>query len=148
MMQTPQQFPMHLVEDFAFDGFEGAPSSCGVLVLRSLGAATAVIVELPGNPGSSISHSLESIATRLYRERLMGEVPAWCVRWYAFFPGSPGRPEMYHRIKFDWHPGAEPDGGLKRARWEALRAREALLLIRDLNSEGLTRQPVQGRFRK
>src|SRR5438046_512334 len=108
--------PPTLLEPFEFDGLDGARSLCGVLLLRSLDTATVVLSELPDNPGSSISHSLESIATCLYGGRMIGEISAWCVRWYTYFPGSGGRPEALHRVRFDWHPGAVPDGGFKRAR--------------------------------
>ncbi len=135
MKPTRIAFPVEL-QPFEFEGGEGIPSACNVLIVRTLETATVVLSEMPDHPGSSLANNFERAATRLYIERLH-DLPAWRIRWYTHSPARSGQLETVHAVTLEWLNSASSDGGFcfRGMHWRALHTGEVLVLLQDLDND-------------
>ena len=98
------------MERFAFEGYPGVDSACGLAIQpQADGTLFVILSELPDNPGTSVTNACEYIAAELLETR--DEIKsAAAVRWFEHTPQQlerrpvSRRPETFDEITFG--PGA------------------------------------------
>jgi hypothetical protein len=104
---------------FAYCGFHGCPSVCGLDIQPLANDRTVVIcTELPDNPGTSVTNFAEDLATLVCRRfRIASDKLVWIEHYPP--SASHGPKADWDRVEFSW------DGDcFQQPRWRPMRSED------------------------
>jgi hypothetical protein len=88
-------------EVYAFKGYHGFPSECGIAVRRQPPHAVIILTELPANPGTSVTNMVEELATQIYH-RECGDLEPQNVYVVEHYVKSGEIEETWAFVALDW----------------------------------------------
>lgn len=108
-------------EIYHFKGYHGCPSKCGLNIYEREDRAIVLLTERPDNPGTSVTNSIEELATRIYNERFPG-CPVENIRFIEHYPADVIHPEpTFDLVEMDWSGNAFRNPRWKRISKDVLR---------------------------
>jgi hypothetical protein len=114
--------PRHDIERYAYPGYHGYESACGLRIWQQERESVVMATELPDNPGTSITNRAEALAMQVYHEF---ELWPPFTRWIEHYPPDGPYDETFAEVTFS----IDPQKGLTRPKWRALTCEDAERLI-------------------
>lgn len=90
-----------LDEIYHYQGYGTHPSKCGLKILEKEGNIYVLFTELDDNPGTSVTNSIEMLATQIYNELFKDNNPK-DITWMEHYPAYGTYPASLDVVKMDW----------------------------------------------
>ena len=89
-----------------YQGLGGCASACDLVVVTAPDGAVVLFSERDDNPGTSITHCFDQLASDIYQQQLQHYAPD-SIRWLERYPAHAGsQRETLDRAKLHWNGGA------------------------------------------